>query len=206
MSDNETLIADRHAQRLQREMRRSEIIQGAGHVFARGGYHATSMDQISRYLGISKPVLYTHVSSKLELYLAALQVHLDWLVDNIRHALRAETGNRNRVHAAVDAYFDFVDADERGARLAFESSVSGEPSVQHRVDMAFDCCVDLICAQIVFGANVDRDAARMLAVSMVGASQHAARYWLESERSIPRAIAVDAVVALCWRGLASIAT
>ncbi|MBF6470173.1 TetR/AcrR family transcriptional regulator, partial [Nocardia beijingensis] len=92
--------------------------------------------------GVSKPVLYQHFSSKLELYLAVLQNYIDALVSSVRQALRSTTDNRQRVRAAVAAYFDFVDHETQGFRLVFESDLTSEPQVQRRVEQATEACVD----------------------------------------------------------------
>jgi hypothetical protein len=42
----------------------------------------------------------------------------------------------------------------------------------------------------------------MLAVGLVGLSQVAAQYWLDSDRSVPRDEAVALMSSLAWRGLA----
>ena len=47
--------------------RRDEIIRVAARIFATKGYHATTLDEIARELGVTKPALYYHIRSKEEL-------------------------------------------------------------------------------------------------------------------------------------------
>ena len=94
------------------------------------GYHASGMDEIAECAGVSKPVLYQHFPGKLELYLAVLQSYVDSLIAGVRQALRSTTDNRQRVRAAVQAFFDFVDNDTQGFRLVFESDIMGDPQVR----------------------------------------------------------------------------
>jgi hypothetical protein len=42
----------------------------------------------------------------------------------------------------------------------------------------------------------------MLAVGLVGLSQVAAQYWLDSDQAVPRDEAVALMSSLAWRGLA----
>ncbi|MGO9780799.1 MAG: helix-turn-helix domain-containing protein, partial [Streptosporangiaceae bacterium] len=56
--------------RLPRQARRRQLLGAAQEVFVSQGYHAAAMDEIAERAGISKPVLYQHFPSKLELYLA----------------------------------------------------------------------------------------------------------------------------------------
>ncbi|MBP0657182.1 helix-turn-helix transcriptional regulator, partial [Mycobacterium tuberculosis] len=79
------------------------LLHAASEVFVLRGYHAAGMDEISQVAGVSKPVLYQHFTSKLELYIAVLQNYVDMLVSSVRQALRSTTDNRQRVRAAVQA-------------------------------------------------------------------------------------------------------
>ena len=58
---------------------------------------------------VSKPVLYQHFPSKLDLYLAVLDLHIDSLVFALQKAITSTKENKNRVKATVDAYFGFID-------------------------------------------------------------------------------------------------
>src|SRR4051812_49467796 len=104
----------RRGNRLPRDERRGQLLIVASDVFVARGYHAAGMDEIADRAGVSKPVLYQHFSSKLELYLAVLQRHVDNLVSGVRQALRTTTDNRQRLRAAVEAFFDFVEHDGQG--------------------------------------------------------------------------------------------
>jgi AcrR family transcriptional regulator len=58
---------------LRREARAASILLAAARTFARGGYAATSMDDIASEAGVSKLMLYRHFNSKHELYEAVLE-------------------------------------------------------------------------------------------------------------------------------------
>ena len=67
--------------RLPRDQRRIQLLDAASEVFAAKGYHAAAMDDIADVAGVSKPVLYQHFPSKLDLYLALLDQSCDRLVE-----------------------------------------------------------------------------------------------------------------------------
>jgi len=67
MSSNDKLD---NRSRLPRDERRAILLSAALEVFTVSGYHAASMDEIADRAGVSKPVLYQHFPSKLDLYLA----------------------------------------------------------------------------------------------------------------------------------------
>ena len=82
-----TPAARARSPRLPRSARRTQLLGAAQEVFVRSGYHAAAMDEIADRAGVSKPVLYQHFPSKLELYLALLDQHTGALVDAVRRAL-----------------------------------------------------------------------------------------------------------------------
>ncbi len=122
------------------------------------------MDEIAECAGVSKPVLYQHFPGKLELYCAVLQNYVDTLINGVRQALRSTTDNRQRVRAAVQAFFDFVDNDSQGFRLVFESDLMGEPQVSRRVEQATEACVDAVFDLVSHDSGLDPYRARILAV------------------------------------------
>ncbi len=138
-----------------RDARRLQLLAAASEVFVTRGYHAAGMDEIAECAGVSKPVLYQHFPGKLELYVAVLQSYVDSLISGVRQALRSTTDNKQRVRAAVQAFFDFVDNDSQGFRLVFESDLMGEPQVQSRVEQATEACVDAVFDLVSHDSGLD---------------------------------------------------
>ena len=85
------------ATRLPREQRRQQVLAAALEIFSTVGYHAASMDDIADRAGVSKPVLYQHFTSKLDLYLDLLDVAIEDLLAAAREALTHTNDNRERV-------------------------------------------------------------------------------------------------------------
>ncbi|MGH3980881.1 MAG: TetR/AcrR family transcriptional regulator [Pseudonocardiaceae bacterium] len=188
--------------RLPRDERRAQLLAAATDIFVSNGYHATVMDDIAERAGVSKPVLYQHFPSKLDLYLALLETHAEELARRVLGAIEETHDNRQRVHNAVGAYYDFVDGDGEAFRLVFESDLRNQAAVQDLVERANDTCVEAIAQAVVADAGLDAERARLVAVGVVGLSEHGARYWLASQRAVPKAEAVTLTASLAWKGLA----
>jgi AcrR family transcriptional regulator len=188
--------------RMPRDERRAQLLAAATDVFVNNGYHATVMDDIAERAGVSKPVLYQHFPGKLELYLALLERHTDELVRRVLAAIEETHDNWQRVRNAVGAYFDFVDGDGEAFRLVFESDLRNQPAVQTLVEQANTVCVEAIAQAVVVDAGLDTDRAWLVAVGVVGISEHSARYWLTRRHEVPKEEAVALTAALAWKGLA----
>src|SRR6478735_9640713 len=196
--------ANRRGNRLPRDERRGQLLAAASDVFVDRGYHAAGMDEIAERAGVSKPVLYQHFASKLELYLAVLAQHVDNLVSGVRQALRTTTDNRQRLRAAVQAFFDFIEHDGQGYRLIFENDYVTEPQVAASVKVATESCTDAVFDLISRDSGLEAHRARMIAVGLVAVSVDSARYWLNNERPISKDAAVEGTVLFAWGGLSHV--
>ncbi|MBU6163906.1 MAG: TetR/AcrR family transcriptional regulator [Actinomycetales bacterium] len=196
-----TDVKNESRSRLPRDERRAQLLSAALESFTASGYHAASMDEIAERANVSKPVLYQHFPSKLDLYLAVLDLHIDSLVFSIQKAIASTRENKNRVKATIDAYFGFIEGEGEAFRLLFESDMSVEPQVRERLErMTYDCAV-AVSAVISVDTGLPKDEAMILAIGLIGCAQISARHWLEKGGKIDRSQASALVTSLMWRGI-----
>ena len=194
-------MSDDKSARLPRDERRAQLLIAALEVFTVAGYHSAAMDEIADRANVSKPVLYQHFPSKLDLYLAVLDMHIDSLVFAIQKAIASNRENSSRVAATVEAYFGFIDSEGEAFRLLFESDMSLEPQVRERLNrMTYDCAA-AVSAVISIDTGLGKEESMMLAVGIIGTVQTAARHWLDRDGKIDRKRATELVMNLIWRGI-----
>ena len=192
---------DEKAARLPRDERRAQLLVAALEVFTAAGYHSAAMDEIADRANVSKPVLYQHFPSKLELYLAVLDLHIDSLVFAIQKAIASTRENSSRVSATVEAYFGFINSEGEAFRLLFESDMNLEPQVRERLNrMTYDCAA-AVSAVISIETGLGKEESMMLAVGIIGTVQTTARHWLDRDGKIDRQRATELVMNLIWRGI-----
>ena len=63
----------------QYDLNREGIVRSAAALFARSGYPGTSMNDLAREVGVSKPLLYHYVSDKYQLLLEITEGHVSRL-------------------------------------------------------------------------------------------------------------------------------
>ena len=194
-------MVDDKSARLPRDERRAQLLVAALEVFTAAGYHSAAMDEIADRANVSKPVLYQHFPSKLELYLAVLDLHIDSLVFAIQKAIASNRENSSRVAATVEAYFGFIDSEGEAFRLLFESDMNLEPQVRERLNrMTYDCAA-AVSAVISIDTGLGKEESMMLAVGIIGTVQTTARHWLDRDGKIDRKRATELVMNLIWRGI-----
>jgi AcrR family transcriptional regulator len=190
------------AARLPRDQRRAQLLDAAKEVFTSKGYHAAAMDDIAEAAGVSKPVLYQHFPSKLDLYLALLDSSCERLVEIVTEALASTDHNADRVVATMGAFYEFVSSSAGEFRFVFESDLTGEGLVQQRLWRVNDEIADAIAAVISEDTALPGAESKLLAISLVGIAQVSARYWVSGDSAkIPLDEAKQLVSSLAWRGI-----
>ena len=85
--------------------------------FATDGYDRTSMDRIAALSKVTKPVLYDHFASKQALFLTVLESIRDGLIADGQAIAEADDRPEQKFRLAVDAFFQFVEAQPEAARV-----------------------------------------------------------------------------------------
>jgi AcrR family transcriptional regulator len=184
--------------------RRAQLLEVARLAFGRNGFHGVSMEEVAREAGVTKPVLYDHFSSKEALFLALLDADSTALEERVRAALQAPTGNRQRIRASFQAYFDFVDEHAEGFKLVMQeaqyprflsSSVNG---VRGRIHAEV---ADLIVRESK--GSVGEDDALTIALGLISMVETGAQRNPGGPRA-DRARQVEVLVQLAWRGMTAL--
>jgi AcrR family transcriptional regulator len=188
--------------RMRAPERRQQLLEVARKVFGRRGYHTVTMDSVAKEAGVTKPILYDHFPSKRELYLALLEADLAGLKQRLDEGLESSRGNRERIRASFQAYFDFVDDHAEGFRLLMQEAVGGEREFRDMVfrfrDEILESVTELIARES--RGNLDRKEAGDVALGLIGMAETAAQRDPGAPKE-QRRRTVDTLVRLAWRGI-----
>src|SRR4051812_20359862 len=194
--------------RLSAEQRREGILGAAVEVFAKRGYHASSIDDIARSAGISKALIYEHFSSKEELHMRLLEENARELLERLTQATAGDQRAEQRLEAGVGAFFRYVE-ERRGARRVLFRGVT-DPRMAGMLDRIFEQVTGVVAALIAEdpgsrslpaeSEQVREQSIRMLAQMLVGAIQALANWWSDHQR-VPRERLVGIAMDFAWLGL-----
>ncbi|MDQ4004750.1 MAG: TetR/AcrR family transcriptional regulator [Actinomycetota bacterium] len=188
--------------RRMRAPERKQLLEVARKVFGGRGYHTVTMDDVAKESGVTKPILYDHFPSKRDLYRALLEADLANLKQRVADALESSPGNRERIRASFQAYFDFVDEEGEGFRLLMQESVGAEREFQEMVFRFRDDVLEEVTKVILRESrgNLDENEASDVALGLIGMVEMVAqRNPGVSKRNRKRT--VDTLVRLAWRGI-----
>ncbi len=91
----------------------SKIIQAALEIFVRKGYHGTSVEEITRKVGLSKGALYAHFSSKGELLLRIIDEFKVSFIGGMAKALEQVEGDAlDKINSVVSFNSRFAEENQ----------------------------------------------------------------------------------------------
>jgi AcrR family transcriptional regulator len=196
---------------MAKQARRAQVLRVAQELFAGDGFHHVSMDDIAERAEVSKPVLYRHFPSKLDLYLAVIDQRGQALVDAIETAVEPiERGpvqpgdGRDVVMAIVRAYVEFVDGAGESSTLLFESDVTHDADVRTRVEHATTEAARRIAVVLEDVTGLPPGSTAMLATSLTAMAQVAATHRLRVAGAPSADETAELVGRLAWGGVAGL--
>jgi AcrR family transcriptional regulator len=167
-----------------RPIREERILEVAGHVFAAHGYRDASMDEIAEQSGFSKPLLYAYFESKEGLYGAYFERVGHELRDDMRSAAAAEAAGDERLRAAIDAFFAFVERRRCGWEVLFSEAATRGGPLAEEVTTLREQIVGEVRLFLERSPAGDQSSAPSqldaLAHAVVGAGESLANWWLRN--------------------------
>ncbi len=115
--------------RLQKPERRRLIEEAATELFAERGYGATTLEEIAKRAGVTKPLLYQHFASKKALHFALLSRHRDELLGQLAEGMQAPGSLSERIARVTADWFAYVEEHPFAWAMLFRDT-TGDPEVQ----------------------------------------------------------------------------
>ncbi len=115
---------------LRKEQHRLEILEAAEQVFARQGFHTTTMEKVAEECGWSKGTLYLHFKSKEDLFFSVIIEKAEKFTSTLEKAISTAQNIEEVIGALVNAQFQFFIENNDFFQLA----VAEQGKVMHGSD------------------------------------------------------------------------
>lgn len=166
--------------KVPRAVREKQILDIATTLFTEKGYAGTSMEDIVRAAGVSRPIVYDVAGSKADLYRRVF-VHAAAELDaRIRLAVTESSDLVTALRAAIKVMFEHAESDP--AVLNFAMTGSGDPELDRSVaairDQTRRELAEVLTAAAIHigGLQVDGDRIEALVHAVHGACEYSL-YW-----------------------------
>lgn len=186
--------------RLPAARRRRQLLDVALRLFAEHGYHDTSMNDIARQAGVTKPVLYQHFTSKRELFAELLEEVGAGMQEVVTKAVAAAGSPREMVTMGFAAYFQFVQ-DHRDAFTLFYGGGLARDSEFADVINRVESTIAAQVADLIEIDGLSPEQRRVLGHGIVGLIEGASVHWLNSASDADPGMLASQLAELAWSGL-----
>ena len=193
-------MSDRGRRRLPAAARRAQLIDVGRSVFARRGYESTSVEDIAREAGVSKPIVYEHFGGKEGLYAVLVDREMEYVVRRIAEAISSGTA-RERVERAVLAFLSYVRDQPHGFAVLVHNApvISASCGRSSLLNDLAERVSDIFVASFR-EAGYDARSAPIYAHALVGMVTFVGQWWTET-RKPPIEEVASHLAALAWMGL-----
>ena len=186
-----------------RELKRDAVLSAAARLFNQNGFHATSLDDVARALGVTKPTIYHYFANKDEIVFECTRRGLAAI--SAAAARAAETGGNGleRLRSLMTEYASVMTRDfGRCITLTSESDLSEASKAEfRRIKREVDQAVRAVVSEGMRDGSIAPGDAKIVTFTLTGALNWIARWFDEngpmSVEEVSRAC-VDTLV----RGLA----
>jgi AcrR family transcriptional regulator len=186
--------------------RRDQIMAAAKKVFARRGFHATTIADIAKEAGLAYGSIYWYFDSKDELFHALMAVEEQALRARVAAAVTASAhaGLDASFRPAVQATFEFFEADKATVKLLFRDAYALGDRFEKHLGGIYERFIDDIETVIVVARERGEVVAappRMVAYTLAALIGQLAHRRLSTDDGVTAAEVADFVVSLALDGL-----
>jgi AcrR family transcriptional regulator len=188
--------------------RRDEIVTAAKKVFARNGFHATTISHIAKEAGLAYGSVYWYFDSKDELFHALMAAEGDALRGHIAAALAAASTRPDRegepLRITVQAVLEFFEADKAVTKLLLRDASALGDQFERHLGSIYERFIDDIEKHMVVAqecGTVINAPPRMLAFSLAALIGQLAHRRLTTDDGVSATDVSDIVVSFALNGL-----
>jgi AcrR family transcriptional regulator len=191
----------------EKEGRRADILAAAKKVFARKGYHATTIADIAKAAKLSYGSIYWYFDSKDALFHALMEAEGQALRAHVTEALTttpAKGAPDAPFRAAVRATFEFFESDRAVVKLLFRDSYAlGDRFEKHLFGIyeGFISDIEVIVEDAQRRGQIIDAPARMVAFSIAALIGQIAHRRVVTDDGLDAAVVADFAVTLLLNGL-----
>ncbi|GAA1249973.1 TetR/AcrR family transcriptional regulator [Prauserella halophila] len=193
------------SKRLPRAVREKQILDAAVTVFARHGYHPASMDEVSEVAGVSKPMIYSYLGSKEDLFLQCIRREANRLIEAVRTGIDVDVAADMQLWTGLRAFYGFVAEHRASWTVLHQQALAVGEKFAAEVTALRSHAIEMVTKLVVsegsrkgLGEQAEFSG-EGLSAALVGAAEALADWWLDHPDLSPGVLA-SWLMNLTWLG------
>ena len=130
MTQLSTAIKQKHTGKETDNGSREKILKAAEELFIEHGFDGVSINDVAVSSGVAKSLVFYYFNSKKELFDTVLDLYYQAQGKSLMSALGAGGSIRERIHAGINAYLDFLENNRGYPRLIQREICSGRGNIE----------------------------------------------------------------------------
>jgi AcrR family transcriptional regulator len=189
--------------RLQQKEQTRRLLRGAAlELFARKGYGATTIDDITSAIGASRATFYLHYDGKARI---VAELYEDTIMPETYAYYRRLDALDSSDDAALRGWLDdalgFFERHRDALRFADEVAATDPGSEQLRPARLLDRCAECMPRYLGRWPEAEREPARLRVELLIVQISHFARLWVDGQWPVKRDVALDVLLDLWGHAL-----
>lgn len=191
----------------EKSQRRDEIMAAAKKVFARKGFHATTIADVAKQAGLAYGSIYWYFDSKDSLFHELMAVEEEALRSRVSVELAGlgeKAGPEEMFRTAVRATLEFFESDKATVKLLFRDAYALGDRFEKHLGGIYERFIDEIETFIVLAqerGDVVEAPPRMVAFTLAALIGQLAHRRLSTDDGVSADVVADFVVSLALDGL-----
>ncbi len=185
--------------RLTASQRRAQLIEVGRKVLAQHGYEGTSVEELARAAGVSKPIIYEHFGGKEGLFAVVVDREMDQLLQRVKESI-AQGTPRQRFEGAVLAFLCYIEERPDGFSVLTRDAPTNRGNGMHSIIAEVAERIQDIFDREFASLGLDPRISPFYAHALIGMVTLTGHYWMDNP-DLPREEVARHLAALGWMGL-----
>ena len=165
----------------ERELKRDAVLAAAARLFNRSGFHATSLDDVAKTLGVTKPTIYHYFANKDEILFECTRRGLAAISAAAARATVAGGNGLERLRSLMEEYATVMTQDfGRCITLTSETDLSETSKAEfRRIKREVDHMVRAVVSEGMQDGSIAPGDPKLVTFTLTGALNWIARWFDE---------------------------
>ncbi|KVW81384.1 hypothetical protein WL00_29315 [Burkholderia cepacia] len=188
---------------MSRAARCEQLLDVAEELFCANGFEGTSIEDVAKAAGVTRPVVYAHYSDKDELFVACVRrarAEVEESLGEFEALIRAGASIATVIHRAGTIFFTTLERNPRRWMVLFNPSTALSEDLDKRLNALRRQTIQQIASVTRHVLPDDEARSTAFAYAISGVGEQIGRWWLDNPE-IPRDDAITHYREFIERGL-----